>query len=473
MLMAEAFSSLLQVWERGDLSAIPTSLVVDGVIISLFQVLVRTLMMQNANGSWGPSNSREVTAYATLTISKASTLPFAAVIRAQIDSAIAAAQEFLLCTKETAPSFLWVEKVTYGSTVLGESYVLAALNASPKVSLSLSSKAASLAKIPSVDVEHLTKVCFGSLLSDSTEAWKLQAAFLEGCLFRPHLQRLAGDVAPGVRNDKVFEVVPFVWTMCNYFAKQPLTTSSLRRLMGASLLEQLSNKSFKGSTSITNGTAHSVNGSKLVNGKSLHKDLHTAVNGDSEHDQGIERANGDFVKEELNTTANGISKREVSSTTDISTRANQACTGVLSGATPTCHAAMRVPDELTFLLPVDFTGNLTDTFFQGTTTSDASVNAILTAAARSTFISYDDDFARIVGPQVSAQLVTNRPGSGAFFEAGVYIPSLDEVWFTSSYARYATLLPLGGQLLTPYTPPATLALAILLPTTSALTSSAT
>ena len=142
MLMAEAFSSLLQVWEQGELFAIPTSLVVDGVIMSLFQVLVRTLMTQNANKTWGPSNSQEVTAYATLTISKASTLPFAAVIRAQVDSAIASAQEFLPRTKETAPSFLWVEKVTYGSIVLGESYVLAALNASPKVPLSLSSRVA-------------------------------------------------------------------------------------------------------------------------------------------------------------------------------------------------------------------------------------------------------------------------------------------------------------------------------------------
>ena len=473
MLMAEAFSSFLQVWEQGELFAIPTSLVVDGVIISLFQVLVRTLMTQNANGSWGSSNSREVTAYATLTISKASTLPFAAFIRAQLDSAIASAQDFLLRTKETAPSFLWVEKVTYGSIVLGESYVLAALNASPKVPLSLSSRVASLAKMPSVDVEHLTKVCFGSLLFDSTEAWKLQAAFLEGCLHRPYLQRLADDVVPGANNDKVFEVVPFVWTMCNYSAKQSLTTSSLRRVIGASLLEQLGNKPFKGNSSTTNGTAHSINGSKLVNGESMHEELHTPVNGHSEHEQGIKRANGDFMKEDLTTTINGDSKPEKPSMTDISARASQACTRVLRGAPSTYHTAMRVPDELTFLLPANFTGNLTDTFFKGTTTSDASVNALLKAAARSTFTSYDDDFARIVGPKVSTQLVANRPGSGAFFEAGVYIPSLDEVWFTSSYARYATRLPVGGQLLTPYTPPATLSLAISRPTTSAHTSPAT
>lgn len=273
MLMAEAFSSILQVWERGDLSAILTDLVVDGVIISLFQVLVRTLMMQNANGSWGPLNSREETAYAALTISKASTLPLPAVIRAQIDSAIAAAQEFLLRTKETAPSFLWVEKVTYGSIVIGESYVLAALNASPKVSLSLLFRAASLGKILSMDIEHLTKVCFGSLLFDSTETWKLHAAFLEGCLLRPHLQRLASDIVPSVENNKESKVVPFVRNTCKYSAKQSLTTISLGEMMGGSLLEQPSNKSFKGSTSTTNGTPDSIDGSKLATGESIHEEV--------------------------------------------------------------------------------------------------------------------------------------------------------------------------------------------------------
>ena len=100
-------------------------------------------------------------------------------------TAITAAQEFLLHTKETVPCFLWVEKVTYSSSVLSESYVLAALSVSPKVPLSLSSRAALLVKIPSMDVENMTKVCFGSLLFDSTEVWKLQAAFLESCLIRP------------------------------------------------------------------------------------------------------------------------------------------------------------------------------------------------------------------------------------------------------------------------------------------------
>ena len=438
MLLAEAFSSLLRVWEKGDLSAVPITLIVDNVLISLYQVLVHTLMVQNTNGSWGPSNSREVTAYATLTIAKASMLPFAAPFRAKIDSAIAAAQEFLLSTQDTAPSFLWIEKVTYGSIVLAESYILAALNASSKESSSPSSKVVSLATIPSIDVEQLTRTCCGSLLSDSADAWKLQAAFIEGCLFRPYLQRLVSDVMPGIKNEKAFEVVPFVWTACNYSAKQPLTTSSLRQKIGASLLDQLNGKSFKDNLPTTNGTGHSTNGTKLVNGESMHDRLTTMTNGHCKHKKGINETNGSVLHEHT-TTTNGNSKHEESTATDISSRATKIIAGVLKAAVPTCGTVTRVPDKLTFLLPANFTGDLTDTFFKGTITSDASINELLVTAARSTFTAYDDEFARIVGPEVSVQLVTNRPDSGAFFEAGVYIPSLDEVWFTSTYARYLTL----------------------------------
>ena len=134
----------------------------------------------------------------------------------------------------------------------------------------------------------------------------------------------------------------------------------------------------------------------------MHEWFHTAANGHSEHEQGIKGANDNFMKEELTTTVNGNSKLEEPSMTDISARANQACTGELRGAASTYHAGMRMPDKPTFLLPANFTGNLTDTFFKGTIASDASVGALHTAAARSTFTSYDDDFAGIVRPRVSA-----------------------------------------------------------------------
>lgn len=392
MLMAQAFSSLLNAWDRGELSAVPTTLIVDEVIVSLYQVLVRTLMAQNSNGSFGSSDSREVTAYATLTISKASVLPFAAPLGAQIKKAIAAAHEFLLSTTELAPSYLWVEKVTYGSMVLAESYVLAALNASMQSQLTFSSQATSLATIPLVDVECLYETCFKSPLFSLKESWKVHAAFIESFLYRPYLERLAKDgAAAGKENDKAFEVIPFVWTAYNYSGTQFLTTSKLRQNIGICLLEELTHSSAKVAKTVHKGAATNENGN------------------------GIE-----FVNGSLKSTTSQISK------------GGQAYARALTGASTVTH----VPYELTYLLPDGATSNLHDTFVQSTTTSNVSINSLLSVAAKSVFTAYDSSFAQVVGPNVSAKLVVNRPGSGAFYELGAYIPTLNEVWFTSTFDKY-------------------------------------
>lgn len=394
MLMAEAFSSLLKAWDRGTLSAVPTTLIVDEVIVSLYQVLVRTLMAQNANGSFGSTDSREVTAYATLTISKASILPFAAPLGAQINTAIAAAQEFLLLTTELEPSYLWVEKVTYGSIVLAESYVLAALNASMKSQLTFSTETTSLITTPLVDIEHLYKTCFKDPLFASAESWKVQAAFIESFLYRPYLQQLAKDTTARKGNNKVFEAIPFVWTVYNYSGTQFLNTSSLRQKIGISLLEELMHTSTKVLKTVHNGTMTNGNGN------------------------GIEIINGN-------------SKPTIS---EIS-RESQDYARAFNGTSTVTH----VPYELTYLLPDGATSSLHDTFVQSTTTSNVSINLLLGVAAQSVFTGYDSSFAQVVGPNASAKLVVNRPGSGAFYELGAYIPTLNEVWFTSTFDKYDRL----------------------------------
>ena len=419
MLMAEAFSSLLRTWDRGDLSDVPKTLITDEIVVSLYQVLVRTLMTQNANGSWGSSNSREVTAYATLTISKAATLPFTSPIKARIGSAIAAAQAFLLSTRETAPSYLWVEKVTYGSVVLAESYVLAALNASSRAQSSLSSGTTSVLTIPSTNVKQLSQTCFESPLFDSAGEWKLQAAYIEGCLFIPYLQRLASGSISNEPQDKAFEIIPFVWAACNYIGKQPLTTSGLREKMRDSLLEHLRGKSIKAApikAPVSNGIS---NATKSVNGSSVNGGHTPTTNGI--HKEAIPAVNGSSTQDSLDH--------------DIAKYAIQACTRALGTTSSNTSAVVHVPQELTYLLPEKFTGNVKDSFLRGTATPDNSIDTLLSLASKSIFTSYDDRFASVVGLKVSAKLVINRPGSSAFFEAGVYVPSLDEVWFTSSYAK--------------------------------------
>ncbi|PGG95909.1 hypothetical protein AJ79_09819 [Helicocarpus griseus UAMH5409] len=406
MLMAEAFAGLLQTWDRGDLSAVPATLIVDEVVVSLYQILVRTLMAQNADGSFGSSGSREVTAYATLTISKASVLPFAAPLAAQINRAIATAQEFISSTTETTPSYLWIEKVTYGSEVLAESYVLAAINASQKKPLDLLPETTSLTTAPLVDIVHLYETCFKSPVFAAADFWRVQAAFIESCLYRPYLRRLAENTVTGKRNHKAFEVVPFVWTVYSYLETQFMTTSALRAKIGDSLLEDLAHSSSKAVKTVYDGatTNGNVKDAAIVNG-----DL---TNGDGND---VEFVNGNSKPAIL-----AINKE----------RQTYAC--ALKGSSTVTH----VPYELTYLLPDGAASNLHDTFVQSTNTSSISLNSLLGAAAKSVFTSYDSDFAQVVGTNVSAKLIINLPGSGAFYELGAYIPDLNEVWFTSTFAKY-------------------------------------
>lgn len=91
-----------------------------------------------------------------------------------------------------------------------------------------------------------------------------------------------------------------------------------------------------------------------------------------------------------------------------------------------------LPYDLTYLLPNNFTGNLNSTFPNGTTTSNNTINSLLGKAKSSTFISYDDEFTSIFGANPQATLIADNSGSLQFWEAGVWVPERDEVWFASS-----------------------------------------
>ena len=102
-----------------------------------------------------------------------------------------------------------------------------------------------------------------------------------------------------------------------------------------------------------------------------------------------------------------------------------------SGPAPTAS----IPDTLTYLLPENFTSNLHDTFLNSTSTSDHRVNGLLASAVNSVATCYDTSQVSFCGQDLVAEVLLNWPDSGAFYEAGIYIPSVNEVWFTSNYAQ--------------------------------------
>ncbi|KAI7235495.1 calcium-dependent phosphotriesterase [Hortaea werneckii] len=102
------------------------------------------------------------------------------------------------------------------------------------------------------------------------------------------------------------------------------------------------------------------------------------------------------------------------------------------------NRTVRIPYENTYLLPSDFSGNVNQNFVNGTSTSSSSIDSLLQKATVAPFIAYDDTFLDIIGDEPHQKLIDNRTTLFAY-EAGVWIPELNEVWFTSSTYQASTI----------------------------------
>lgn len=87
-------------------------------------------------------------------------------------------------------------------------------------------------------------------------------------------------------------------------------------------------------------------------------------------------------------------------------------------------------------LPQDFVSDPNLTFFGSTTTSNATINAILQQANQATFIAYDVEFLTIVGANPVVELIEYRPDTLFAFEAGIWVPTTNEVWFSSALSTH-------------------------------------
>ena len=126
MLLAQAFSRLLA---RVDGGSLPDFSVIlrDRVAFVQSQLLSRVLLSQKHDGSWG-ADSCEIAAYGILALKALVFTPGLSSYRTLTLAGIRAGRQYLLFNRDSwkKPSHVWIEKVTYGSAVLAETYCLAA-----------------------------------------------------------------------------------------------------------------------------------------------------------------------------------------------------------------------------------------------------------------------------------------------------------------------------------------------------------
>ena len=241
MLMAKTFMRLIQLWEQGFLPVPDDPSVRDRVIISLFQALRRTLQSQNSDGSWGLSQRCETTAYAVITLTKLASLSSAPRVKMQSTLAIKNGREYL--SKNylpfSEPELVWMGKTVYGSRILHQAYILAALQAPiPKQQSGPTIEShfeISIAKVTIQTKYYARQSWFGN-----KPEWLIQASLIEGYLFLPQIRDVRYAVFPSdsFADDQHFNYIPFMWISANSIGQKLLGAEFLYQMMILSLLNR-------------------------------------------------------------------------------------------------------------------------------------------------------------------------------------------------------------------------------------------
>jgi hypothetical protein len=217
MLFARAFELFFQHRELAS-SVLDLNLALRSEIpmVSL-RVLLRSLGAQQIDGSW--YGSCEVTSYAVLALASLETLPWVRQLdTGKIVASMALGKSFLSTNRGewTNGRHLWIEKVTYSSTVLSEAYCLAAALVPLPSTLHPQPGANSGRAILPADARLLLGMRkAGNLIArtplfDHSDAWALRVAEMQACFALQALQRQPVDVFPRTARgkDKYLFLIP-------------------------------------------------------------------------------------------------------------------------------------------------------------------------------------------------------------------------------------------------------------------------
>ena len=213
MLLSQALTRLLHVWDIGKLDAIPDTLLRDRVPIVLIQILRQTLFARTITGY------PETTAYEILTLRSVVTLPWLSILHDVVTSAMNSAAFVLTQSKGgwASPAYVWIGKVTYGCDTLSEAYCLAAMRSLHESPFAWGSKVNNIMGISEEAVSKLMDMCSRLQSFRDEPLWRLKVSALEGLAFPPPLCSARADILPRhtEAKDEYLTFVPFTWVLIN------------------------------------------------------------------------------------------------------------------------------------------------------------------------------------------------------------------------------------------------------------------
>ncbi|KAI0454428.1 Copalyl diphosphate synthase [Xylaria acuta] len=237
VLIVEAFVDILNLIEQDKLPGVFDENLQSRLAVALFQACFRPLLDQQEDGSW--NNSIEETAYAVLILSEARRVSFFNDLREPLDQAIGRGVAYIQSIEERPLNYIWIEKVSYASRLLTDSYVLAALKAAssaPETGATIGSSLWQHVSSASLD-KHVKLFSKAELFSPHPE-WELKGSMIEAVLLKPLLlkRRLEVFQRQGMQEDKYFDLIPLFWTSPNNRAR---TFASASFIYEVSLLSML------------------------------------------------------------------------------------------------------------------------------------------------------------------------------------------------------------------------------------------
>ncbi|KAI1751254.1 Copalyl diphosphate synthase [Xylaria castorea] len=237
VLMVEAFVDILNLIEQDKLPGVFDENLQSRLAVALFQACFRPLLDQQEDGSW--NHSIEETAYGVLILSEARRVRFFDDLREPLDQAIKRGVAFIQSIEDRPLNYIWIEKVSYASRLLTDSYVLAALKAASSAPATSATIGSSLWKnISSANMDKHVKLFSKAELFSAHPVWELKGSMIEAILLKPLLlkRRLEVFQRQGMQEDKYFDLIPLFWTSPNNRAR---TFASASFIYEVSLLSML------------------------------------------------------------------------------------------------------------------------------------------------------------------------------------------------------------------------------------------
>jgi aphidicolan-16beta-ol synthase/syn-copalyl-diphosphate synthase len=235
VLLVQSLTDVLQTIEDGRLLSVFDDDAKSRLAITLFQACFRPLLDQKTNGSW--NNSIEETAYGILILSESRRLHLFEDLQQPIDQAISRGVNFLESNKDQPGSHIWIEKVSYTSPLVTQSYRLAAMRvASTQIAPSVGSSVWNKSQASGLH-KHVELFSQAPLFSQLPR-WELHGSMVEAALFAALLRthRSAVFDRMDLEEDKYFDVIPFFWTSSNNRARTYASTSFLFEMSRIALL---------------------------------------------------------------------------------------------------------------------------------------------------------------------------------------------------------------------------------------------